>query len=135
MARPQQGRLKLTRQQRKALIALARGQRVEYRTGLRARIILMLASGISVAEVARRLSTTRVTVRQWRDRFMGSGDLDDLCDMPRSGRPSRVPMEVRLELVKLACIRPDEKRMRFRDTWTYKTLREALRRETGQRSA
>lgn len=121
----------LTRQQRKALAALVRGQRVEYRTGLRARIILMVASGTPVAEVARRLSTTRVTVRQWRDRFLASGDLDDLCDLPRSGRPSQVPMEVRLELVKLACIRPDEKRMRFRDTWTYKSLRVALRRETG----
>src|SRR6185437_12832346 len=123
--------LRLTRQQRKALEALVRGQRVENRTGLRARIILMLGSGTAVAEVARRLSTTRVTVRQWRDRFLASGDLDDLCDLPRSGRPSQVPMEVRLELVKLACIRPDEKRMRFRDTWTYKSLRVALRHETG----
>jgi transposase len=132
MARvPQRRRLRLARQQRKALAALVRGQRVEYRTGLRARIILMLAAGTPVAEVARRLSTTRVTVRQWRDRFLASGDLDDLCDLPRSGRPSQVPIEVRLELVKLACIRPDEKRMRFRDTWTYKSLRVALRRETG----
>src|SRR5581483_1684031 len=128
---PQRRRLMLTRQQRRSLAALVRGQTVEYRIGLRARIILMLASGTPVVEVARRLSTTRVTVRQWRDRFLASGDLDDLCDLPRSGRPSRVPMEVRLELVKLACIRPDEKRMRFRDTWTYKSLGVALRRETG----
>lgn len=91
----------------------------------------MLASGVTVAEVARRLSTTRVTVRQWRDRFLIFGDLDGLRDLARSGRPSRVPLEVRLQLVKLACIRTDEKRMRFRDVWTYGALREALRRETG----
>jgi transposase len=130
MANPQD-RLKLTREQRKALMALVRGQRVEYRQGLRARIILMLASGMAVAAVARCLSTTRVTVRQWRDRFLLFGDLDGLRDLPRSGRPSRVPLEVRLELVKLACIRPDEKRMRFRDNWTQGSLQEALSRETG----
>jgi transposase len=38
---------------------------------------------------------------------------------------------VRLELVKLACARPDGKRARFRDIWTRGALREALRRETG----
>lgn len=131
MPKRQGRRISLARGQRKALKALARGQRVEYRTGLRARIILLLGSGVPVAEVARRLSTTRVTVRQWRDRFLLFDGLDGLSDLPRSGRPSRVPLEVRLELVKLACIRPDEKRMRFRDAWTYGTLREALRRETG----
>jgi transposase len=114
-----------------ALEELARAQTIEYRVGLRVRIILLLASGMAVAEVARRLSTTRVTVRQWRDRFSLFGDLDDLCDLPRSGRPSQVPLHVRLELVKLACIRPDPKRTRFRDNWTRGALREALRRETG----
>lgn len=124
-------RVRLTRTQKETLQSLVRSHTVEYRMGFRARIILMLSSGMAVAEVARRLSTTRVTVRQWRDRFLIVGGTDGLDDLPRSGRPSQVPLYVRLELVKLACIRPDDKRMRFRDNWTRGALREALRRETG----
>jgi transposase len=124
-------RLRLSATDRAILEERVRKQTVEFRTGFRARMILMLAEGASVAEVARRLATTRVTVRQWRDRFLLFGDLDGLNDLPRSGRPPKVPLEVRLVLIKLACFRPDPKRTRFRDTWTRKSLREALLRETG----
>jgi transposase len=131
MPTPRARRIVLTSGEKVALEEVARGQTVQYRAGFRARIILMLASGVSVTEVAHRLSTTRVTVRQWRDRFELFGDVDGLRDLLRSGRPSRVPLEVRLELVKLVCVRPDGKRARFRDVWTRGALREALRRETG----
>lgn len=123
--------IRLTEPQRSSLEEVARTQKVEFRAGLRARIVLLLASGLSVSEVSRRLSITRVTVRQWRDRFGLVGELDGLGDLPRSGRPPRVALEVRCELVKLACTRPDPKRTKFRDTWTREALREALRRETG----
>jgi transposase len=123
-------RVRLTASERGILEAEARRGTTEFRVGFRARVILMLAEGLSVTEVARRLSTTRVTVRQWRDRFL-AWDLDGLKDRPRSGRPSQVPLEVRLVLIKLACLRPDPKRTRFRDTWTRRSLREALLRETG----
>ena len=72
------------------------------------------ACRVSVAEVARRMATTRVTMRQWRGWFLLFGDLDGLKDLPRSGRP----LKVRVILIKLACFRPDPKRTRFRDTWT-----------------
>lgn len=121
----------LTIPQRFALAEIARTQKAEFRAGLRARILLLLGSGLSVSQVAQRLWTTRVTVRQWRDRFLLVGDIEGLRDLPRSGRPSQVPLDVRCELVKLACMRPDRKRTKFRETWTREALREALRRETG----
>lgn len=122
--------VRLTTGQRDVLEVEARRGTTEFRMGFRARVILMLADGLSVTEVARRLSTTRVTVRQWRDRFLAWA-MDGLKDLPRSGRPAQVPLEVRLVLIKLACLRPDPKRTRFRDTWTHQALREALLRETG----
>jgi transposase len=122
---------KLTKRERADLEEITRRQSAEHRQVFRARIILMVAAGVPVAAIARQLSTTRVTVRQWRDRFFNARDIEALNDLPRSGRPSRVPVEVRCELVKLACTRPDPKRTKFRESWTRGALREALRRETG----
>jgi transposase len=106
---------------------------LEARLAFRARAVLLAEDGVSVSEIARRLGTTRKTVRQWRDRFVQVGCLDALADLPRSGRPARVPLAVRCNLVKLACTRPDPRRTKFLDTWTRSALADALERETGYR--
>jgi transposase len=58
-----------------------------------------------------------------------------LNDAKRSGRPPRVPPEVRYQLVQLACARPDgskeSKALLFRDIWTYASLATALEQATG----
>lgn len=54
-------------------------------------------------------------------------------DLPRPGRPARIPVHIRCKLVQLACERPDEKRTAFRDVWTYQALADALWAETGIR--
>lgn len=109
----------------------ARGSATAYRDVVRARIVLLCDAGLSVSEVARRVGVTRPTVRHWRDRFAASGELESLEDAPRSGRPARIEVATRCELVQIACRRPNEKKLRFRDVWTRETLAEALRRETG----
>jgi transposase len=40
-------------------------------------------------------------------------------------------MEVRAEVIKLACNQPDKQKVPFRDLWTLGALREAVHRETG----
>lgn len=81
--------------------------------------------------MARRLGCTENTVRKWRTRFKESPKLRTLKDAGRTGRPSTVPMFVRLELIKLACDRPAKCKLPFRDVWTIDTLRTALMRATG----
>jgi transposase len=125
--------VRLSESARQELAEIVRSHTLEARIVFRARIVLLAAERVSVAKIARRLGSTRKTVRQWRDRYAALYDLDALLDLPRSGRPAKVPVDVRCELVKLACTRPDPKRTKFRDTWTRAALADALRSETGCR--
>jgi hypothetical protein len=64
-------RLKLSGAQPEALQQLTRSQTMEYRLRFRAQTPL-LADGQTVSAVARRLSTTRLTIKKWRDRYQQS---------------------------------------------------------------
>jgi hypothetical protein len=76
------------REQRMVLDDIARAMVLPYRDVIRARTILMLADGVSQAEVARRVGLRRRIVRKWAERFVERGLLG-LEDAPRSGRPPR----------------------------------------------
>ena len=97
----------------------------------RARIGLLAADGVSSRQIAARVGTTDKTVRLWRGRIAADPCVASLQDLPRSGRPPLVPLEVRLKLVSLACERAEDDKTPFRDVWTHGSLREALRRDTG----
>jgi Winged helix-turn helix len=78
----------LDREQRMVLEEIARTLTYPYRDVIRARTILMLADGVSQAEVSRRVGMRRRIVRKWAERFVDEG-LRGLNDAPRSGRPPR----------------------------------------------
>lgn len=120
-----------TREQKGELKRRARGNALAYRDVVRARIVLQCDAGAPLSLVARRLGVTRPTVRLWRDRFAASGELESLEDAPRSGRPAHIDVATRCELVQIACRRPGDKKVRFRDVWTREALAEVFRRETG----
>jgi hypothetical protein len=76
--------------ERKDLERWARGRTTPQRLVLRSRIVLALAEGLSHASVARRLATTRHTVRLWKRRFI-EGGLEALrVDAPGRGRKPRL---------------------------------------------
>jgi len=77
---------------------------------LRARMILALASGLSITGTARRLGVWRKTVSQWRRRWLTlSGPARErLSDEPRSGGPCRITAEEKCAVIALACKRPKE---------------------------
>lgn len=93
----------------------------------------MARDGLGSEEIARRLSITGRTVRKWKQRFCSNPCLATLEDMERSGRPARIPLEVRCQLVQLACHRPDDNDSPapFREVWTHKSLAVALKEKTG----
>ena len=88
----------------------------------------MAARGVDNAAIARRLVCEVKTVRKWRDRFAARPKAASLEDAARSGRPARIPIWARCELLALACDRPEGKR--FRDVWTCASLAEAFRAKT-----
>jgi Winged helix-turn helix len=78
----------LEREQRMVLDEIAHAMTYPYRDVIRARMILLLADGVSQAEVGRRVGLRRRIVRKWAERFVERGLLG-LNDAPRSGRPPR----------------------------------------------
>lgn len=82
--------LDLTTAQRRELEARARRYTSSYRDVIRAKIVLMAASGLDNEEVAARLDTSRVIVSKWRKRFFEDG-LAGLEERPRGGRPRVFP--------------------------------------------
>jgi transposase len=112
---------------------VVRRQRAAYTIVQRARIVLLAVAGHGVEDIARAVGWTGRAVRKWKARFAAAPSLTTLEDAPRSGRPPRVPVSVRCQLVRLACERPNHEIMRFRDVWTYASLADVLAAKTGYR--
>lgn len=110
---------------------LAHSLTAPHREVLRAQMVLQCARGVSPAAIAQRLGCSDRTVRKWRERFAKAPGLDSLKDQPRSGRPARVSVTTRCEVVKLACQRPEGSKAPFRQVWSLDSLQEALREQTG----
>jgi hypothetical protein len=81
-------RIELDDVTRTLLEEIANAHTWPYRDVVRAKMILLVADGVPLSEVARRFDTTRVVVRTWARRFERLG-LRGLNDAPRSGRPPR----------------------------------------------
>jgi hypothetical protein len=81
-------RVELTDAERGILERQARGLAVPHRAVVRAKIVLLLASGNKISVAARRLGLERRTVRMWGERFVRRR-IPGLEDADRSGRPAR----------------------------------------------
>ncbi|MFZ4739525.1 MAG: IS630 family transposase [Bradymonadia bacterium] len=130
MARPAR-RIELTAECRRDLEAVAWSESEPYRAVVRARMILWAAGGATNEAIAQMLRVTPQAVCKWRRRFAADPRLVSLRDVQRSGRPARVPLSARCEVIKLACERPDGKATPFREVWTQQALATAVAERTG----
>lgn len=80
----------LAPKERAELKRLARKRTLPYQEVVRARIVLLAASGLHNDEIARRLDTSREVVGKWRKRFFAER-LAGLEERQRSGRPRAFP--------------------------------------------
>lgn len=131
MSGPDAQPIVLRRGIRLGLEALTRSSRASHAKVMRARIVLLSAHGESNAEIARRIGCCVKTVRKWRARFAARPRIETLNDEMRVGRPATIPRLARLELIKLACERPEDCKAPFREVWTGDSLRVALECATG----
>jgi len=131
MSGPAAVHIVLRRRVRRSLEHISRSTRVAHARVVRARIVPFAAAGVSNAEIARRVGCEVKTVRKWRARFAARPQISSLNDDMRVGRPAVVPRVARLELVKLACSRPPDSKVPFRQVWSADALRVALERTTG----
>jgi transposase len=118
------------------LLKIEWGRKAPHGLVLRVRAIRLLGCGHGPAAVARRLDVSVRFVHKWRSRWQQSPHLESLLERDRSGRPSKIPIETRCEVVKIACNRPETLRdgKRFRaPTWTQQAIVDELRRTTRKR--
>jgi len=111
----------MTPEQQAELERRASGRMVAHQDVLRAAILLALVADPPPSAASRRTRVDVKTVRRWRDRFLAEG-LPGLEDRDRSGRPPRISPEVRYETISLACGKPEEFGVLFRDVWTCESL-------------
>lgn len=131
MSGPSPRRLRASRRVRAELKWLVRRNHAPYAVVQRGRIVLLAIEGFGTEEIARRVGTTARTVRKWKSRFLQSPVVATLNDAHRSGRPAKVPVSVRCQLIQLACDRPNGLTAPFREIWTYGALGSALGERTG----
>ncbi len=132
MPGPKSPEVSLSETEREELKALARAHKTGQQIAFRARIILLLAEGLSVLKVARRLKTTPPTVRLWRQHWIERGEaslIERLQDDPRSGAPATFTAQQWCQIIALACEKP-ELSERPISQWTPRELAdEAIKRK------
>jgi len=80
--------IELTADERRTLVRWERASTAEQRRAFRARVVMLLAEGLTHKQIAARLKCRTATVSKWRGRFV-LRRLDGLADAPRPGKPPR----------------------------------------------
>jgi len=78
--------IQLTVEEGRTLEQWARASTSEQRRAFRARVVLLVARGLTNQEAAAQLRCRSATVSKWRGRFQGMR-LEGLTDAPRAGKP------------------------------------------------
>jgi putative transposase len=121
----------LAEDERQELLALIRAHKTPQHFSFRAQIILSLADGHNAHEVARRLGTSRLTVRRWRRHWLTRlhcAVLERLQDAPRPGIPVTFSVEQWCQVMALACEPPADSERPI-SHWTPRELAaEAIKR-------
>src|SRR5262249_22495207 len=109
-------RLLLTDADRRILTAWIRAGRTPQRLARRTRIVLLVAEGRSMRDVAAQVGASTRSVALWRRRFEGGGPAALLADAPGRGRKATVTDSARQRLGALLAMPPPASR------WTIRAL-------------
>lgn len=110
----------LTEEEQRTLNMWAAAGKTEQRYVQRAKVILFSAEGYPLSEVSKRSGLSRQNCTRWRMRFL-EDRIEGLKDLPREGRPSVIPPEVKTKVTMLACTKPSD----GSNQWTRQSLAKA----------
>jgi transposase len=130
---PRARRVRIPRLEWPRIQALTRRRHAQHDVVVRAWVIVWLAYGHGPTGVALLAGCSDRVVRKWRARWEACPSIESLLGAPRSGRPPRVSLETRCEIVQLASERPADNRVVFRDVWSYQAVADALYSSSGER--
>jgi len=130
MPGPKPPAVPLSEEERQTLHTMIRAHKTPQHLSFRAHVILLLAEGLSAPDVARRLGTTRTTVRRWRRHWLtrqGCAVPERLHDAARPGAPATCRAEQWCQIIALAC-EPPEAAGRPISHWTPRELADEARK-------
>jgi putative transposase len=103
--------VQLSAEQERELNNLVRAYSTPQKLAERARIILLAATGLGIAETAKQLGIWRKTAGHWRRRWLhatpSAGVAARLSDAPRCGAPGTFTPEAICQIMALACTDPE----------------------------
>ncbi|NCA72765.1 MAG: helix-turn-helix domain-containing protein, partial [Sphingobacteriia bacterium] len=126
MARCVAAPIDLTNKPRHRLEAIVHQHSAPQSLVMRARIILLGATGTGVRETAEQLRLGRATVQRWRARWQATSGRpfrERLADAPRPGTPATFTPEQICAIIALACENPSDTGLPITH-WTHSTLAE-----------
>jgi transposase len=112
----------LTDEERNILTQWSRGRRTPTRLVLRAKIVLLAASGMQNKQIAPQVKTDRFTVARWRSRFAQERLAGIEKDAPRSGRKATRRNQVTARIIE----RTTQTRPANATHWSVRTLAKEL---------
>src|SRR4029450_5615783 len=130
MPGPKPPAVPLSEEERQALHTMIRDHKTPQHLSFRAHVILLLAEGLTAPDVARRLGTTRTTVRRWRRHWLkrhGCAVSERRQDAPRAGGPATCRAGQGWQIIALAC-EPPEASERPISHWTPRELADEARK-------
>jgi putative transposase len=103
--------MQLSAEHERELHELVRAHSTPQKLAERARIILLGATGLGIAETAEKLGIWRKTAGHWRRRWRtaeaSAGVAARLSDAPRCGAPATFTPEAICQIMALACLDPE----------------------------
>jgi len=124
--------IEITEEERQELENLMKAHKTSQQIAFRARIILKLSSGQTERETARQLSTSRNTIKLWRQHWLSRKHQklkERLQDNERPGAPATFTAEQWCQIMALAC-EPPQLSDRPISHWTPRELAsEAIKRK------
>jgi transposase len=103
--------IELSAEHERELNNLVRAHSTPQKLAERARIVLLAAAGVGIAETAKQLGIWRKTAGHWRRRCLNAaataGVAARLSDAPRRGAPAKFTPEAICQIMALACKDPE----------------------------
>ena len=133
MPGPKPTPIALPKEMRQGLKLLVMRHKTRQQIAKRAWMILLAAEGKDNSEIGRRVRVSRLTVKQWRERWLTLEPIpleelsaeERLEDLPRLGGPARITADQRCQLEALACESP-EKSGRPISQWTGREIADEM---------
>lgn len=113
--------LQLSSEERDYLEQQTRARTIQAQTVNRARILLLKADGLSVADIADKVGLNRKSVMLCIEKYVAGGVENALFDAPGRGRNPEISDEERAWIINIACQKPTAFGYSA-ETWTYARL-------------